>query len=121
MLWGLFCFLEKRKGSGCVNMSNWLGFSLTPHLRIDEEFGRENQDRGGGGYAAPPPPPHPHPHLSVMPLRSDGSLCVADSFRHSASTEGIACHNQTSFFLPPYISIFFPLVLFTYSIVIAFL
>ena len=72
-------------------MSNWLGFSLTPHLRIDEEFGRENQDRSGGAY-----PPHPsHPHLSVMPLRSDGSLCVADSFRHSAAPQGIiACHTK---------------------------
>lgn len=63
----------------CANMSNWLGFSLTPHLRIDEEFGRENQDHGGGG-------PYPPPHLSSMPLRSDGSLCV------SAAPEGIACH-----------------------------
>ncbi|CAL0326115.1 unnamed protein product [Lupinus luteus] len=52
-------------------MNNWLGFSLTPHLRIDEDFGRENQDH------------HVHPrHLSVMPLHSDGSLCVADSFGH---------------------------------------
>jgi hypothetical protein len=49
------------------NMSNWLGFSLTPHLRIDDGFGREtHQDHG----AFPP-------HLSVMPLRSDGSLCLA--------------------------------------------
>ncbi|KAK7255702.1 hypothetical protein RIF29_29121 [Crotalaria pallida] len=63
-------------------MSNWLGFSLTPHLRIEEDFGRENQDHGG------PYPPNSHSHhplhLSAMPLRSDGSLCVADSFRHSA-------------------------------------
>ncbi|TKY64275.1 AP2 ethylene-responsive transcription factor AIL1 [Spatholobus suberectus] len=64
-------------------MSNWLGFSLTPHLRIDEEFGRENQERGGGGYSHP----SSHPHLSVMPLRSDGSLCVADSFSHSAAPQ----------------------------------
>ncbi|RDX90868.1 AP2-like ethylene-responsive transcription factor AIL1, partial [Mucuna pruriens] len=61
-------------------MSNWLGFSLTPHLRIDEEFERENQEREGG-Y------PPSHPHLSVMPLRSDGSLCVADSFTHSAAPQ----------------------------------
>ncbi|OIW04916.1 hypothetical protein TanjilG_15661 [Lupinus angustifolius] len=61
-------------------MNNWLGFSLTPHLRIDEDFGRENQDHGEGRE------PYPH-HLSVMPLQSDGSLCVADSFRHSAPHE----------------------------------
>ena len=51
-------------------MSNWLGFSLTPHLRIDEGFGRDeqqNQQQEGGG--------------SVMPLRSDGSLCDIDPFR----------------------------------------
>uniref|UniRef100_A0A2N9G3R7 AP2/ERF domain-containing protein n=1 Tax=Fagus sylvatica TaxID=28930 RepID=A0A2N9G3R7_FAGSY len=54
-------------------MSNWLGFSLTPHLRIDDGFGREtHQDHG----AFPP-------HLSVMPLRSDGSLCLAaDDWRY---------------------------------------
>ncbi|KAL5171409.1 AP2-like ethylene-responsive transcription factor AIL1 [Glycine soja] len=65
-------------------MSNWLGFSLTPHLRIDEEFERENQERGGGYHH---PSPSCHPHLSVMPLRSDGSLCVADSFSHSAASQ----------------------------------
>ncbi|KAK9266697.1 hypothetical protein L1049_027314 [Liquidambar formosana] len=52
-------------------MSNWLGFSLTPHLRIDEGFRRDDQ---GEGFS---------PHLSVMPLRSDGSLCVMDPFRRS--------------------------------------
>ncbi|RYQ88780.1 hypothetical protein Ahy_B09g095772 isoform D [Arachis hypogaea] len=56
-------------------MSNWLGFSLTPHLRIDEEFERQNEERGNGGSYPPP----------VMPLRSDGSLCVADSFSRSAA------------------------------------
>ncbi|XWS12140.1 hypothetical protein CRYUN_Cryun37aG0064300 [Craigia yunnanensis] len=50
-------------------MSNWLGFSRTPHLRIDEGFGREDH----GGFS------------SVMPLRSDGSLCVVDPFRRSSN------------------------------------
>ena len=73
-----------------------MGFSLTPHLRIDEEFGRENQERGGGGGGGGEgggyhPRPSSHPHMSVMPLRSDGSLCVADSFTHSAAHQGIAC------------------------------
>ncbi|XVE51868.1 hypothetical protein DITRI_Ditri02bG0075700 [Diplodiscus trichospermus] len=49
-------------------MSNWLGFSLTPHLRIDESFGRE-EDHGV--------------FSSAMPLRSDGSLCVVEPFRRS--------------------------------------
>ncbi|XP_043718698.1 AP2-like ethylene-responsive transcription factor AIL1 [Telopea speciosissima] len=52
-------------------MSNWLGFSLTPHLSIDEGFGGD----GEGGFSSS--------HLSVMPLRSDGSLCVLDPFRRS--------------------------------------
>ncbi|GMI73203.1 hypothetical protein HRI_000989600 [Hibiscus trionum] len=49
-------------------MNNWLGFSVTPDLRIDENFGR--QDHGG--------------FPSAMPLRSDGSLCVVDPFRRSS-------------------------------------
>ncbi|KAJ8755723.1 hypothetical protein K2173_024267 [Erythroxylum novogranatense] len=56
-------------------MSNWLGFSLTPHLRIDEGFRREDQTQ----------PSFSSSHdISVMPLRSDGSLCVADPFRRSS-------------------------------------
>ncbi|KAL9387683.1 hypothetical protein Peur_020807 [Populus x canadensis] len=50
-------------------MSKWLGFSLTPLLRIDEGFGREDQAPG----------------FSVMPLRSDGSLCVFDPFRRPSN------------------------------------
>lgn len=59
-------------------MSNWLGFSLTPHLSIHEGFGGE----GEGGFSS-------H-HMSVMPLRSDGSLCVLDPFRrsHGGGTTG---------------------------------
>lgn len=59
-------------------MSNWLGFSLTPHLRIHEGFqhGREEDDQNvHGGSSFSHPHPH-HQHMSVMPLRSDGSLCV---------------------------------------------
>ncbi|KAF8401079.1 hypothetical protein HHK36_014382 [Tetracentron sinense] len=51
-------------------MSNWLEFSLTPHLSIHEGFGGEDE----GGFSS---------HMSVMPLRSDGSLCVIDPFRRS--------------------------------------
>jgi len=62
-------------------MSNWLGFSLSPHLRVDEDFGREDQAAS----------------FSVMPLLSDGSLCVADPFRRpSNGTPGTAC--------PPFLS-----------------
>ena len=80
-------FLRKVTSGVCgslwlINMSNWLGFSLTPHLRIDGSFGRENQQHGGNGFSVP--------HLSVMPLRSDGSVCVSDHpNRHSSEPEGI--------------------------------
>ncbi|XP_045787743.1 AP2-like ethylene-responsive transcription factor AIL1 isoform X1 [Trifolium pratense] len=78
-------------------MSNWLGFSLTPQLRIDEEFGTENQNQNqehhgegseiiGRNYV-PTSSHHLHNHLSVMPLRSDGSLCVSDTFTHSVTPQ----------------------------------
>lgn len=79
------CFLRRVVWKLVDNMSNWLGFSLSPHLRIDEGFGRETQDHGG--FPA---------HLSVMPLRSDGSLCAADPFRRSNGSDGIvACELST--------------------------
>ncbi|MED6110898.1 hypothetical protein PIB30_047261 [Stylosanthes scabra] len=57
-------------------MSNWLGFSLTPHLRINEEFERQiHQENGNGGGGRGTYPSS----SSVMPLRSDGSLCVTHS------------------------------------------
>ncbi|KAI3455618.1 hypothetical protein Pfo_012281 [Paulownia fortunei] len=63
-------------------MSNWLGFSLTPHLRVggDGEVGgsaREEEaasvaDNNGGDGCFPA-------HVPVMPLRSDSSFSVLDS------------------------------------------
>ncbi|XP_056163201.1 AP2-like ethylene-responsive transcription factor AIL1 isoform X3 [Syzygium oleosum] len=64
-------------------MSNWLGFSLTPHLKINEEICREGQAGGGGGGGGGFPP-----DITVMPLRSDGSLCVLDPhFRRPHGSE----------------------------------
>ncbi|CAA2996220.1 AP2-like ethylene-responsive transcription factor AIL1 [Olea europaea subsp. europaea] len=67
-------------------MSNWLGFSLTPHLRVDDEeeaFGRDenpSQDENAqeGCFQTP---------ISIMPLRSDGSLCALEPYRHSNGTD----------------------------------
>ncbi|KAL8139795.1 hypothetical protein V2J09_005816 [Rumex salicifolius] len=59
-------------------MSNWLGFSLNPHLRIDDDDDH-----------ADPPPLQPSSaastgcYLSVMPLRSDGSLSFLHPFLRS--------------------------------------
>ncbi|KAK2652243.1 hypothetical protein Ddye_012099 [Dipteronia dyeriana] len=61
-------------------MSNWLGFSLTPHLRIDHEHHQGFVDgRSDGSH-------HHHHQLPGMPLRSDGSLCAVDPFRGSSSS-----------------------------------
>lgn len=46
-------------------MSNWLGFSLTPHLRIHDAAAAADEQPDHAAF----------PHL--MPLRSDGSLCIA--------------------------------------------
>ncbi|KAL2534171.1 AP2-like ethylene-responsive transcription factor AIL1 [Abeliophyllum distichum] len=66
-------------------MSNWLGFSLTPHLGVDDDeaFGREENpsaDENAQNSCFPTP-------ISVMPLRSDGSLCALDPFRRSNGTD----------------------------------
>lgn len=70
------------------SMSNWLGFSLTPHLRVDDEeeaFGRDenpSQDENAqeGCFQTP---------ISIMPLRSDGSLCALEPYRRSNGTDGL--------------------------------
>lgn len=101
-------------------MSNWLGFSLSPHLRIGEDFGTENQNQNqnhgegsetGRNYVPSSPHPHHHQHLSVMPLRSDGSLCVSDSFTPQGISISIsiylyiiACSNNFFFVLTHYFS-----------------
>ncbi|KAK3428381.1 hypothetical protein EUGRSUZ_F04421 [Eucalyptus grandis] len=77
-------------------MSNWLGFSLTPHLKINEDICREGQAGGGGGGGGAgggggggfPP------DITVMPLRSDGSLCVLDPhFRRAPGSEDWSYEN----------------------------
>lgn len=70
-------------------MSNWLGFSLTPHLRIDEDAppdfepsSTDQQNNTSTATAADEEKEQtncfsaPNTSSSVMPLRSDGSLCV---------------------------------------------
>nr|WAK85947.1 transcription factor AP7 [Nothapodytes nimmoniana] len=77
-------------------MSNWLRFSLTPNLRTDNEsFDREIQGEGsdGGGGAADGGGCF-SPHILVMPLRSDGSLCVIDPFKCSNAAENWRYENS---------------------------
>lgn len=60
-------------------MSNWLGFSLAPHLRVGGDAGEEEgtaadaPDNGGGGG------------FPVMPLGPDGTFSVLDS-KHCISS-----------------------------------
>lgn len=58
-------------------MSNWLGFSLTPHLRIDHQGNFVNRDEQEQPQSCFSTTHHHHePPLTVMPLRSDGSLSL---------------------------------------------
>ncbi|KAL3343929.1 hypothetical protein AABB24_027452 [Solanum stoloniferum] len=61
-------------------MSNWLGFSLTPDFRIDddEEEVKNYEKRNEAAGNTP---------LSVMPLSSNGSLCMMDPFPRCEPTE----------------------------------
>ncbi|KAL5755590.1 hypothetical protein ACOSQ2_020336 [Xanthoceras sorbifolium] len=88
-------------------MSNWLGFSLTPHLRIDDDDhhhrhqGFVNGRSDGAAHDHDDSCTHHHRHhhhhhhhlqqpaAAVMPLRSDGSLCggAVDPFRSSSSSQ----------------------------------
>lgn len=73
---------NNNNNNGSSNDStNWLGFSLSPHHPTITCFDvAENH----AGFLSPPPP------LTVMPLRSDGSLCImaeALSISHQPSQE----------------------------------
>ncbi|KAK4395072.1 hypothetical protein Sango_1661500 [Sesamum angolense] len=71
-----------------MSSNNWLGFSLTPHLRVggDAEVGGDATEEeaavaadnsgGGGGCCFPA---SAAAHVPVMPLRSDGTFSVLDS------------------------------------------
>ncbi|KAI3933852.1 hypothetical protein MKX01_028178 [Papaver californicum] len=77
---------------------NWLGFSLSS---IEGGFGGGGgeDDHGGsnggdnGSFSS-----HNHSeHMSIMPLRSDGSLCIVDDpfVRHSSTSSGWTYENNT--------------------------
>uniref|UniRef100_A0A7C9EWJ2 AP2/ERF domain-containing protein n=1 Tax=Opuntia streptacantha TaxID=393608 RepID=A0A7C9EWJ2_OPUST len=56
--------------------TNWLGFSLSPHHPPINCF---DVGQNHAGFLSPPPPP-----LTVMPLRSDGSLCIMAEALHKS-------------------------------------
>lgn len=104
---------EKKRRPGRTKMksmtennggNNWLGFSLSPHMHMESavtsatvptsyvmsssptphhglcSYGGESISINGGCFqysAADPAPP------SMMPLKSDGSLCIMEAFSRS--------------------------------------
>lgn len=65
-------------------MSNWLGFSLTPDFRIDDDDEEEVKNYERRNEAAENTP------VSVMPLSTNRSLCMMDPFPRCEPTEGIS-------------------------------
>ncbi|KAK6796060.1 hypothetical protein RDI58_009515 [Solanum bulbocastanum] len=61
-------------------MSNWLGFSLTPDFRIDDDDEEiKNYEKRNEAAGNTP--------LSVMPLSSNGALCMMDPFPRCEPTD----------------------------------
>ncbi|MED6130718.1 hypothetical protein PIB30_003295 [Stylosanthes scabra] len=65
---------------------SWLGFSLSPHHQMKFDLPNSNSSSSsscsssyGGDHTAF----HPHHQLSVMPLKSDGSLCIMEALTRS--------------------------------------
>lgn len=81
--------------------TNWLGFSLTPHMKMEvtnsSDTQHQHQFAQSFYLSSSPPPPmnvsttsalcyenNPfHSTLSVMPLKSDGSLCIMEALSRS--------------------------------------
>ncbi|CAN6465603.1 unnamed protein product [Victoria cruziana] len=64
-------------------MNNWLAFSLAPHLSIHGRRGAHgaSEEDGGMGYSGGEL--GFGEQMSMMPLRSDGSLCIMEALRRS--------------------------------------
>ncbi|KAK9097123.1 hypothetical protein Sjap_022620 [Stephania japonica] len=82
------------------NNNNWLGFSLSPHLNMEVPPDHHHSSANAVSSAVPTTfflsPPHLHnasaladhntgfySHLNVMPLKSDGSLCIMEALSRS--------------------------------------
>ncbi|KAL3514353.1 hypothetical protein ACH5RR_027070 [Cinchona calisaya] len=107
------------------NHSNWLGFSLSPHMKMEvsssssdhhHQFNHQGQPPSTSTTSAVPktsclssPTPHlntsplwfgvsengsfHHAPLAVMPLKSDGSLCIMEALRRS-QTEAMGLNSS---------------------------
>ena len=107
-------FYKKKKmksmndNSGSNN--NWLGFSLSPHMKMEvpsdpqqqHQYHHHQQGQASSAAVSSAPPPTSyylntpagicylvgenagfHSPLSVMPLKSDGSLCIMEALTRS--------------------------------------
>ncbi|KAK3030229.1 hypothetical protein RJ639_038352 [Escallonia herrerae] len=86
-------------GSGNSNSSSWLGFSLSPHMKMEVNSSDPQHHSTTTSAAAPTSfylsTSHFygvgaenggfHSPLSVMPLKSDGSLCIMEALSRSQS------------------------------------
>lgn len=74
-------------GSNNNGTPNWLGFSLSPHMKMEDPHHHNvptsffiSSSYGENGVF--------HSPLSVMPLKSDGSLCIMEALSRSQQSEG---------------------------------
>ncbi|XP_077217133.1 AP2-like ethylene-responsive transcription factor ANT [Tasmannia lanceolata] len=74
-----------------MNDNNWLGFSLSPHLNIEVSADPHQEqvsappdlNRSGICYGVESENGGFYSHLSVMPIKSDGSLCIMEALSRS--------------------------------------
>ncbi|EYU34191.1 hypothetical protein MIMGU_mgv1a026858mg [Erythranthe guttata] len=89
-------------GGGDDDISNWLGFSLSPHLKMESNTtsttfynsssssSSQHIHFNGGGAAQTSTAHFLSPLSVVMPLKSDGSLCIIDApLSTSHSPQGV--------------------------------
>lgn len=118
---------DNSNGSSSNNNNNWLGFSLSPQMKSDassdplnHHFNHQLTQQASPvptSYFLSPPPQlntspicyevgqngNFHSSLSVMPLKSDGSLCIMEALNRS--------HSQGQFFLPFLLFLDFPFMI----------
>ncbi|XAR62001.1 hypothetical protein NMG60_11016570 [Bertholletia excelsa] len=98
-------FMNNSNGSNSSNNNNWLGFSLSPHMKMEVALDSHHHPHHHYNHQSQPPPtsfylPQNAPQicyenggfhtpLSVMPLKSDGSLCIMEALTRS-QPDGIA-------------------------------
>ncbi|XP_058219618.1 AP2-like ethylene-responsive transcription factor ANT [Rhododendron vialii] len=87
---------NNNSGSNSNNNHNWLGFSLSPHMKMEATTSPASANNPTSFYLSTPPHLNPsqicygvgqnstfNTPLSVMPLKSDGSLCLMEALRRS--------------------------------------